>query len=93
MNDKSHRAELLERSVKTQGERMQKAERERPTLLAQTAYLGVLGLLFVLPVVGGAYLGAWLDDRFTGYSFSWTVSLICLGVAVGAVNVWLFIRD
>ena len=93
MNDGTKSDEMLERSVKTQRERMRKAERERPTLLAQTAYLGTVGLLFVLPVVGGAYLGAWLDELLVGYSFSWTVSLICLGVALGAFNVWLFIRD
>ncbi len=35
-----------------------RAERERPTLLAQTVYLGTLGLVFVLPVIVGAYLGS-----------------------------------
>lgn len=73
--------------------RMQKAEHEQPTLLRQTAYIGVLGLLFVLPVVGGAYLGVWLDNRFTGYSISWTITLICLGVFVGAANVYFFIQE
>lgn len=93
MSDGTQSDETLARRVGVERDRLQKAERERPTLLAQTAYLGVLGLLLVLPVVGGAYLGAWLDERLTGYSFSWTVSLICLGVVVGAINVWLFIRD
>jgi ATP synthase protein I len=83
----------LRREIDRQAKRLKKAERERPTLLAQTAYLGVLGLVFVLPVVGGAYLGRWLDSLFAGYSIRWTVSLIVLGVAVGAVNVYLFIRE
>lgn len=72
---------------------MKKAERERPTLIGQTVYIGTLGLLFVLPVVAGAYLGHWLDSRATSYSIHWTVSLIVLGVVLGAVNVWLFIRE
>jgi len=82
----------LREDVARQVERMQKAERERDTLLAQAAYLGTLGLLFVLPVIAGAYLGRWLDDRAPGYPVRWTISLIVLGVAVGAVNVGLFIR-
>lgn len=82
----------LREDVARQVERMQKAERERDTLLAQAAYLGTLGLLFVLPVIAGAYLGRWLDDRAAGYPVRWTISLIVLGVAVGAVNVGLFIR-
>lgn|GEM_PF-271771 len=82
----------LREDVAHQVERMRQAERERDTLLAQAAYLGTLGLLFVLPVIAGAYLGHWLDDRATGYPVRWTISLIVLGVAVGALNVALFIR-
>ncbi|MCX4186477.1 AtpZ/AtpI family protein [Methylophaga sp. OBS4] len=83
----------LKNQVERQARRMQKAERERPTLVGQTVYIGVLGLLFVLPVIGGAYLGHWLDSLTTGYSIRWTVSLILLGVIVGALNVYLTIRE
>jgi ATP synthase protein I len=72
---------------------MKRAEHERPTLLGQTVYLGTLGLLFVLPVIGGAYLGQWLDSLLAGYSVRWTLSLILLGVFMGALNVYLFIRE
>ena len=72
---------------------MKKAERERPTVVGQTVYIGTLGLLFVLPVVGGAYLGNWLDSLAAGYSSRWTVSLILVVVMVGALNVYLFIRE
>ena len=83
----------LKRSVERQARRIQKAERERPTLIAQTAYIGVLGLLLVLPTIGGAYFGRWLDSLQSGYSIRWTLSLIVLGVAIGAFNVYLFVRD
>jgi ATP synthase protein I len=83
----------LRRQVERQARRMQKAERERPTLMGQTVYIGTLGLLFVLPVIGGAYLGQWLDNQLTGYSIRWTTSLILVGVFVGALNVYLFIRE
>ncbi len=94
MADGGDSDERLRESVHTQQQRRRKAERERASLLAQTAYLGTLGLVFVLPVVAGAYLGLWLDERFTGdYSVRFTVGMIFLGVIVGAINVWLFIRD
>lgn len=85
-------AERLKASVQTQAGRIRKAEREKRTLLANTIYLGTLGLIFVLPVIAGAYLGSWLDSRIKGYSFSWTVTLIVLGVFVGAIDVYLFVR-
>ncbi|MBU0499051.1 MAG: AtpZ/AtpI family protein [Gammaproteobacteria bacterium] len=83
----------LRQQVERQAQRMRKAERERPTLIGQTVFVGTLGLLLVLPVVGGAYLGLWLDGLAQGYSLRWTLSLIILGVMVGAVNVYLFIRE
>jgi len=86
-------AEKLKARVKMQADRIRKAERERRTLLANTIYLGTLGIIFVLPVIVGAYLGNWLDNKIQGYSFSWTVTLIVLGVFVGAMNVYLFVRE
>jgi ATP synthase protein I len=84
--------QLRERLDK-QARRFKKAEDERRSLLAQTVYLGTLGLVFVLPVIAGAYLGNWLDSLVAGYSIRWTMSLILLGVFIGAVNVYLFIRE
>ena len=85
--------EQLRKQVERQARRMKQAERDRPTLVGQTIYLGTLGLLFVLPVVAGAYLGSWLDSLIEGYSTRWTISLILVGVMVGALNVYLFVRE
>jgi ATP synthase protein I len=83
----------LRKQVELQAKRMLQAEQDRPTLFGQTVYVGTLGLLFVIPVIGGAYLGQWLDSLASGYSVRWTVSLILLGVAVGGLNVYLFVRE
>lgn len=83
----------LRESVERRTRRVQKAERERPTLMAQTIFLGTLGLVFVLPVVVGAYIGHWLDELSPkGFSIHWTMTCIFIGVFVGAVNVYLLIR-
>lgn len=86
-------SDRLRERLEQQARRLKKAEDERRSLLAQTVYVGTLGLLLVLPVIGGAYLGKWLDSLAAGYSTRWTVSLIVLGVFIGAVNVYLFIRE
>ena len=89
MNEHQRLREDVERQVK----RMKKAERERQTLLAQTVFLGTLGLVFVLPVVAGAYLGRWLDGMIEGYSMRWTLSMLFLGIIIGAFNVYLLVRE
>jgi len=83
----------LKEEVAKQIRRMKHAEHDRPTLLRQTVYLGTLGLLFVVPVIVGAYVGRWLDGLSAGYSMRWTLSLIVLGVGVGALNVYLNVKE
>lgn len=83
----------LEKSVRRTAARIRKAERERPTLLAQTVFLGTLGLVFVLPVVAGAFLGLWLDERLPGYSTRWTFSLLCFGLMVGGFGVYRLLKS
>jgi len=84
--------ERLRQNIEKQARRMVQADKDRPTLLAQTVFLGTLALLFVLPVVGGAYLGHWIDSQLAGYSYRWTVSLLMTGVFIGGMNVYLYIR-
>ena len=73
--------------------RISRAERDRPTVIAQARFLGGIGIVFLIPVIAGAYLGRWLDNLEPGYSVRWTVSLIFLGVVTGAMNVYFFIRE
>jgi ATP synthase protein I len=84
--------ERLRKNIEKQAGRMEQAEKDRPTVLAQTVFLGTLALLFVLPVVAGAYLGSWLDGLREGYSYRWTMSLLVTGVFIGAMNVYLYIQ-
>lgn len=81
--------EKIEQQIK----RLKQAERDRPHLLAQTVYIGTLGLVMVIPIVSGAYLGHWLDSLAAGYSSRWTLSLLLLGVMVGVMNVYFLIKD
>jgi len=82
----------LRENIEKQASRLARAERDRPTLLAQTVFLGTLALLFVVPVVGGAYLGQWIDSHLAGYSYRWTISLMITGLMLGGWNVYLYIK-
>lgn len=84
--------ERMTAEIERKARRHAEAERNRSSMLAQTVFLGTLGGLFVLPVIVGAYLGSWLDNRLPGYSIHWTLNLILLGVIVGGVNVYYFIK-
>ncbi|MBF6649989.1 AtpZ/AtpI family protein [Methylobacter sp. BlB1] len=83
----------LKQQVDNQVKRMKKAERERPNLLAQTVFLGTLGLVMVLPIIGGVYLGHWLDSIMPGSPICWTFSLMFAGIVVGIFNVYFLIQN
>ena len=52
---------ILNDAVRKDVERIEKGERERRSMLGYTVFMGTIAGLFVVPVVGGAYLGRWLD--------------------------------
>lgn len=87
MNDEKWR-----KDVARDTERLKTAERNRRSLLAQTVFLGSLSVLFIVPLLAGAYLGRWLDSQGDGYTVRWTINLIILGLALGIFNVYFFIR-
>jgi len=84
--------EELRKKIERQVKRMSQVDRDKPTLLAQTVFLGTLALLFILPVAGSVYFGRWIDVQMPDYSYRWTISLLLLGLLVGITNVYLYIR-
>jgi ATP synthase protein I len=91
--DPRSRERKFQRSVERQARRIRQADEDRRTLLKQTVYLGTIGVMMAVPIVAGAYLGRWLDSLSAGYEVHWTISMIFLGIIVGAVNVYLFVRE
>lgn len=82
--------ERLRAALSRQARRLREARRGGGLGLLVTG--GTAGLLLAFPLVLGAYLGRWLDERAPGYSVHWTINLILLGLIVGVVNVVLFFR-
>jgi ATP synthase protein I len=75
-------------------EQIERRRRFRPAgLVGMLVVGGTVGLLFVAPLLLGAYGGRWLDEHLAGYSVHWTLSLILLGIAVGAYNVYRFLKS
>lgn len=52
---------------------------------------GLVGWSIAVPTVLGIALGLWLD-RALGDRISWTLTLLFLGVAVGCLIAWYWVR-
>ena len=83
----------LKKKIESQIKRIKKADHDRPNLLSQTVYIGTLGLVMVLPIIGGVYLGRWLDSLMAGYSMRWTLSLLFTGLVIGIFNVYFLVKE
>ncbi len=70
-----------------------KEPEDRPDNFWQlVAQATTLGWNMVIPIVGGALLGRYLDDMFDK-EFTWTLSLLLMGVAVAFNNLYTMYRE
>jgi ATP synthase protein I len=77
------------KDIEKSAKELMNARKEKGTFLHYAYVLGVGGWLLALPIVGGAYLGKYLDKKIGGSGgISWTITFIIIGIAVGFYNLW-----
>lgn len=52
--------------------------------------MGLIGWSVVVPTLAGAALGLWLDQHHPK-TFSWTLTLMMVGLVVGCLNAWQWV--
>lgn len=52
--------------------------------------LGLIGWTVAVPTVIGVVVGLWLD-RIAPASFSWTLTMLVLGLALGLITAWFWV--
>ena len=52
--------------------------------------MGVVGWSVVVPTLGGAAIGLWLDRRYPG-THAWTLALLVAGLVLGCANAWMWV--
>lgn len=81
------------REVGTRQKRIARGRSQKDNIWSSIAILGVVGWSVTLPTVLGVVLGVWLDRHWPS-RFSWTLTLLIAGLAIGCTNAWLRIgRD
>ena len=53
---------------------------------------GLVGWSIAVPALLGIALGVWIDRRWPG-PISWTLSLLFVGVVVGCLNAWYWVKQ
>ncbi|MDI6854210.1 MAG: AtpZ/AtpI family protein [Deltaproteobacteria bacterium] len=86
--------EEFKREVEHKEARKIKARREREQNRRVWFGLGMFGLVgwsVAIPTLIGIALGIWLDMTFPS-GFSWTLMLMFIGVILGCINAWHWVK-
>lgn len=82
----------LRQAVAQRAERRRRAEREvHRGLWSSLGLFGIVGWSVSVPTLAGLAAGIWLDGRFPG-RISWTVTLLFVGIVLGCLNAWHWVR-
>lgn len=64
-----------------------KAQNKSSNVWSGLGMTGLIGWAVVVPTLGGAALGIWLDSHHPGVH-SWTLTMLITGLAIGCLNAW-----
>ncbi len=67
-----------------------KAMREKNGVWLGLGMMGAVGWSVAVPSLLGAALGLWLDKKYP-QSFSWTLSLLIVGITAGCIIAWYWV--
>ena len=91
--ERERRERELQSEVTRRARRRLAARRERDE--GVWFWLGMFGLVgwsIAIPTVVGTAIGLWLDGHFPGQP-SWTITLMLIGVLLGCLMAWRWIRE
>jgi ATP synthase protein I len=67
-----------------------KAQQDKNGVWFGLGMMGMIGWSVAVPSLLGAALGVWLDKR-NPQSFSWTLSLLVVGIITGCIIAWYWV--
>lgn len=89
--EKPNKNKSFEKVVGDKEERKLQAQREKKSVWSGLGLFGIIGWSIVVPTILGAALGIWLDKNYKE-DFSWTLSLLVVGLMLGCVIAWNWIQ-
>lgn len=70
---------------------MKAIHEQKKSVWAGLGLFGMVGWSVAIPTLLGAALGSWLDKKYA-QSFSWTISLLVMGLLGGCLIAWNWVR-
>jgi ATP synthase protein I len=85
-------AEAFTRKVGSKEARRIKGRNQKDeTIWFGLGMFGIVGWSIVVPTLIGIALGLWIDKTWPS-RFSWTLMMLILGVSLGCLNAWYWVK-
>lgn len=92
MADDSEEGKELSKEIGTKEERKMRARREKNRgVWFGLGMFGLVGWSVAVPTLVGIVVGVWIDKTWPG-RYSWTLMGLVLGVIVGCINAWYWVK-
>ena len=85
------RAKTARRMGRKAERKMRARRRGPPGVIAGLGLFGLVGWSIAVPTLAGIALGWWLDEQWPS-TVSWTITLLFIGVVIGCLNAWRWVR-
>jgi len=83
----------MREQVAHRAERRRRAEREgERSVWFSLGMMGLVGWSVAIPTLAGIAIGWWIDTEWPS-RVSWTLTLLFLGVVIGCLNAWYWVRQ
>ena len=83
----------FEEDIREKSKRKIKARREKERgVWFGLGMFGLVGWSVTIPALLLLALGIWIDRQFQG-PYSWTLMLLVLGIGIGCLNAWYWIKS
>lgn len=79
------------KKVRKKQERKQRARQEQRNIWFGMGMFGLVGWSVTIPTILLLALGIWIDSR-TGSPYSWTLMLLVVGIGIGCLNAWYWVK-
>jgi len=82
---------MVEQVAHEAGRKARARSERRHAIWFGLGMMGLIGWAVAVPTLAGVAIGLWLDVHWP-QQFSWTITLIFVGVIVGCLNAWWWVR-
>lgn len=91
-DEKNSPEKKIEEKIRGDVEKKIKAKAEQDEIMFGLGVFGIIGWSISIPTLAGIFLGIYLDDQYA-MGFSWTLTLLFIGVIIGCLNAWYWIKQ